>query len=97
MGEKLHTDINIIEDVNEITHPNAAVQERRRKSKGWYDTATGQVNIVLDNNKNIDDVKASVGHETIAHKGLRELVGEEKYDESLTRLSAFARRLEERR
>ena len=83
MGEKLHTDINIIEDVNEITHPNAAVQERRRKSKGWYDTATGQVNIVLDNNKNIDDVKASVGHETIAHKGLRELVGEEYYDEFL--------------
>lgn len=83
MGEKFHTDINIIEDVNEITHPNAAVQERRRKSKGWYDTATGQVNIVLDNNKNIDDVKASVGHETIAHKGLRELVGEENYDEFL--------------
>ena len=83
MGEKLHTNINIIEDVNEITHPNAAVQERRRKSKGWYDTATGQVNIVLDNNKNIDDVKASVGHETIAHKGLREIVGEENYDEFL--------------
>ena len=83
MGEKLHTNINIIEDVNEITYPNAAVQERRRKSKGWYDTATGQVNIVLDNNKNIDDVKASVGHETIAHKGLRELVGEENYDEFL--------------
>jgi N12 class adenine-specific DNA methylase/transposase len=83
MGEKLHTDINIIEDVNEITHPNAAVQERRRKSKGWYDTATGQVNIVLDNNRDIDDVKASVGHETIAHKGLRELVGEENYDEFL--------------
>lgn len=83
MGEKLHTDINIIEDVNEITHPNAAVQERRRKSKGWYDTSTGQVNIVLDNNRDVDDVKASVGHETIAHKGLRELVGEENYDEFL--------------
>lgn len=83
MGEKLHTNINIIEDVNEITHPNAAVQERRRRSKGWYDTATGQVVIVLPNNRNIDDVKASVGHETIAHKGLRELVGEENYDEFL--------------
>ena len=80
MGEKLHTNINIIEDVNKITHPNAAVQERRRKSKGWYDTATGQVYIVLPNNRDIDDVKASVGHETIAHKGLRELVGEENYD-----------------
>lgn len=80
MGEKLHTDIHIIEDVNEITHPNSAVQERRRRSKGWYDTKTGQVNIVLPNNRSVDDVKASVGHETIAHKGLRELIGEENYD-----------------
>ena len=80
MGEKLHTDIHIIEDVNEITHPNSAVQERRRRSKGWYDTKTGQVNIVLPNNRSVDDVKASVAHETIAHKGLRELIGEENYD-----------------
>ena len=80
MGEKLHTNIHIIEDVNEITHPNSAVQERRRRSKGWYDTKTGQVNIVLPNNRSVDDVKASVGHETIAHKGLRELIGEENYD-----------------
>ena len=83
MSEKLHTDINIIDNVNEITHLNAAVQERMRKSKGWYDTATGQVNIVLDNNRDVDDVKASVGHETIAHKGLRELVGEDNYGEFL--------------
>ncbi len=80
MGEKLHTNIHIIEDVNEITHPNSAVQERRRRSKGWYDTKTGQVNIVLPNNRSVDDVKASVGHETVAHKGLRELIGEENYD-----------------
>ena len=83
MGEKLHTDINIIEDVNEITHPNAAVQERRRKSKGWYDTATGEVNIVLANNRDVEDATASVMHETVAHKGLRELIGEEHYDEFL--------------
>lgn len=83
MGEKLHTDINIIEDVNEFTHPNVEIQERRRKAKGWYDRATGQVNIVLANNKDVDDVKATVGHETIAHKGLRELVGEENYGEFL--------------
>ena len=80
MGEKLHTNIHIIEDVNEITHPNSAIQERRRRSKGWYDTKTGQVNIVLPNNRSVDDVKASVAHETIAHKGLRELIGEENYD-----------------
>ncbi len=83
MGEKLHTDINIIEDVSEITHPDAAAQERRRRSKGWYDTKTGEITIVLANNKDVDDVISSVAHETIAHKGLRELVGEERYDEFL--------------
>jgi hypothetical protein len=83
LGEKLHTDINIIEDVNSIEHPNKAIQERMRKSKGWYDTATGKVYVVLANNKDVDDVKATVGHETIAHKGLRELVGEENYGEFL--------------
>ena len=77
MGEKLHTDINIIEDVNEITHPNAAVQERRRKSKGWYNKATGEVVIVVPNNNSIADVEATVLHEIVGHKGLRELFGKD--------------------
>ena len=37
----------------------------------------------MANNRDVDDVKASIGHEVIAHKGLRELVGEENYDEFL--------------
>ncbi len=83
MGERLHTDITVIEDVNEITHSNPLVQERRRRAKGWYDRRTGKVYVVLANNKDIDDVRATVAHETIAHKGLRELVGEERYGEFL--------------
>jgi hypothetical protein len=77
MGEKLHTSINIIEDVNEITHPNAAVQERRRKSKGWYDPSTGEVVIVMPNNYSVADVEATVLHEIVGHKGLRELFGKD--------------------
>ena len=83
MGERLHTDIHIIEDVNEITHPNAEIQEQRRRAKGWYDKVTRQVYVVLPNNRDVDDAKATTAHETIAHKGLRELVGEERYDEFL--------------
>ena len=83
LGEKLNTPINIIEDVNSITHSNPRIQEKRRRSKGWYDKVTGQVNIVLANNRDIDDVKATVAHETVAHKGLRELIGAERYDEFL--------------
>ena len=77
MGEKLHTDINIIEDVNEITHPNAAVQERRRKSKGWYDPSTGEEVIIVPNNNSVADVEATVLHEIVGHKGLRELFGKD--------------------
>ena len=80
MGEKLHTDIHIIEDVNEITHPNAEIQEQRRRAKGWYDKVTRKVYVVLPNNRDVDDAKATTAHETIAHKGLRELIGEENYD-----------------
>ena len=83
IGEKLNVKLNIIEDVDDITHPNAEVQERRRRSKGWYDTATGEVYIVLPNNADVDDVKAIIGHETVAHKGLRELIGEERYNDFL--------------
>ena len=83
MGEKLHTNINIIEDVNDITHPNKEIEERRRRSKGWFDTATGEVVIVLPNNRDVEDVAATIGHETVAHKGLRELVGEDNYNDFL--------------
>ena len=83
LAEKLHTNIYIIDDVNEITHPNAAVQERRRKSKGWYDMRTGQVYIVLPNNSNVEDVADTVFLETVGHKGLRELIGDDNYNDFL--------------
>ena len=83
MGAKLNTRMNIIEDVNDITHPNKEIEERRRRSKGWFDTATGEVVIVLPNNRDVEDVAATIGHETVAHKGLRELVGEDNYNDFL--------------
>lgn len=83
LSDKLHTPIKIIEEVESITHQNASVQERRRNSKGWYDVRTGEVVVVLPNNSDVEDVAATVMHETVAHKGLRELVGEEHYDDFL--------------
>lgn len=83
LGEKLNTRINIIEDVNSITHANKEIENRRRNAKGWYDKKTGEIYVVLDNNTDVEDVSATVFHETVAHKGLRELVGEENYDKFL--------------
>ena len=83
LSDKLHTPIKIVEDVKDITHSNAEVERRKRNSKGWYDVRTGEVVVVLPNNRDVEDVAATVMHETVAHKGLRELVGEEHYDEFL--------------
>ena len=83
LSDKLHTPIKIVEDVKDITHSNAEVERRKRNSKGWYDVRTGEVVVVLPNNSDVEDVAATVMHETVAHKGLRELVGEEHYDDFL--------------
>ena len=83
LSDKLHTPIKIVEDVKDITHSNAEVERRKRNSKGWYDVRTGEVVVVLPNNRDVEDVAATVMHETVAHKGLRELVGEEHYDNFL--------------
>lgn len=83
LSDKLHTPIKIVEDVKDITHSNAEVERRKRNSKGWYDVKTGEVVVVLPNNSDVEDVAATVMHETVAHKGLRELVGEEHYDDFL--------------
>ena len=53
---------------------------RQAKAKGWYDVRTGKVTIVLPNNKNATDVRETVFHEVVAHKGLRNLVGEEHFN-----------------
>ena len=83
LSDKLHTPIKIVEDVKDITHSNTEVERRKRNSKGWYDVRTGEVVVVLPNNSDVEDVAATVMHETVAHKGLRELVGEEHYDDFL--------------
>ena len=83
MGEKLHTPVKVYATAAEVTHSDAAEQARRRGSKGWFDPNTGEIGIVLENNRDVDDVKATICHETVAHHGLRELIGEERYNEFL--------------
>lgn len=83
LSDKLNTPIRTIEDVKDITHSNTEIERRKRKAKGWYDVKTGEVVVVLPNNRDVEDVAATISHEVIAHKGLRELVGEAHYDEFL--------------
>lgn len=80
LSKKFNTPIRIVEDAAELTHDDPEMQKRMRGSKGFYNPATGEVVVVVPNNVTVEDVAGTVFHEVVAHKGLRELVGEENYD-----------------
>lgn len=54
--------------------------------KGYYDTRTGEVVVYLPNTENANDAKRTILHETVGHKGLRQLIGEERYDKAMVQL-----------
>ncbi|MCM1356412.1 MAG: strawberry notch C-terminal domain-containing protein [Staphylococcus sp.] len=72
LANTLGVEIEIIEDASSL-------EGRKRKAKGWYDTATEKITIVVGNHKNVEDIEATMLHEVVAHHGLRELFGE-KFD-----------------
>lgn len=80
LAKKFNTSIQVVTDPKELTSDNAERQARMRRSKGFYDPATGKVVVVLPNNANVEDVAETVFHEVVAHKGLREMLGDENYD-----------------
>ncbi len=47
-----------------------------RRSRGWYVPRTGEVVIVLNRHKSLADLQATILHEVVGHKGLRNLLGD---------------------
>ena len=64
-----------------VVHESAEGLERKEATaKGWYDTKTGQIHVVLSNNADAADVTQTILHEAVAHHGLRELFGHNVMD-----------------
>lgn len=80
MAQRLNTPIRVVRDVAELTNSDSRIQIQMRSSRGFYDPVSGEVVIVLPNHADVEDVAETVFHEVVAHKGLRELIGEENYD-----------------
>ena len=53
--------------------------------KGYYNTKTGEIVICPENNASIADAIQTILHEAVAHKGLRQLMGD-KFDEFINRV-----------
>jgi hypothetical protein len=67
---KLHIsdDVEIVEDASEFG-------DERATAKGFFDTKTGKITVVLGNHASAMDVAKTVLHEAVSHYGLRKLFG----------------------
>lgn len=78
MADRLGGGVRLVYS-DEIADSEAHAEEKRR-SKGYYDTATGEVVVVLDNNSvkgvpSVIEVAMTMMHEVVGHKGVRGLFG----------------------
>lgn len=86
LSKKFNTPIRIVEDRGELTHDDPQILGRMRRSKGWYDTETGEVVVVIPNNNNVADIEQTVLHEVVGHKGLKALVGRDNFKRFIHRV-----------
>ena len=74
-----------------VVHESAErLEGKEATAKGWYDTKTGQIHVVLSNNTDAADVTQTILHEAVAHHGLRELFGHNVMDAFLDSVLAAA-------
>lgn len=63
----------------EVHRDGSAFTGRKAKAKGWFDTKTGKVHIILDNHHSDTDLQRTIFHEVAAHLGLRKMLGKDFY------------------
>ena len=56
-----------------------------KNDKGYYNTKTGEVVVCTENATSIEDAIKTILHEAVAHKGLRQLMGD-KFNEFINRV-----------
>lgn len=78
MGDKLHTPIRIVK-AEDVRHDNPDMEKRMREAKGWFNTKSGEVVVILENHTSMEDVTKTVLHEVVAHKGLRGIMSEKTF------------------
>lgn len=84
LSERLGTPVRLVETREEAAK---LPTRRERRAKGFYNTETGEVVIVLPNHANVADVENTVLHEVVGHDGLRVLFPtEEKLNNALDEL-----------
>lgn len=89
MREKVHSLTEPYGIEVEIREDASGLEGKKRTAKGWFDPRTGKIVIVLSNHSSTADIQATLLHEMVAHKGLRDLFGD-KFDAFLDAVYANA-------
>ena len=84
VAQKTGAKVNIVSSVDEITNKAAkAAIEEGRKITGWYDEKTGEVHLYMPNIHDRYTAEKTIWHEVVGHKGMRELFGEDRFNQFL--------------
>ena len=83
LADKLGYNVRLIASEDDLTDAEKAKYGRR--TKGWFDTRTGDIYVYLPMASSINDVKRTILHEVVGHKGLRKIIGS-SYDRYMDEL-----------
>ena len=79
-ASKLHLDnVEIVTDASKL-------DGEKKKAKGFYNTKTRKITVVVQNHIDAEDIQMTILHEAVGHKGLRGLVGENNVDDFAMKL-----------
>ena len=83
LSESLHTPIEKITSADQIPQGEARRRiESGANIKGWYSPKENKVFLYMPNTTSVEDAQATIFHEVVAHKGLRDMFGKD-FDEFL--------------
>lgn len=84
VAQKTGGKVKMVSSVDEITNKAAkAAVEEGRKITGWYDEKTGEVHLYMSNIHDRYTAEKTIWHEVVGHKGMRELFGEDRFNQFL--------------
>lgn len=84
VAQKTGGKVQMVSSVDEITNKAArAAIEDGRKITGWYDEKTGEVHLYMPNIHDRYTAEKTIWHEVVGHKGMRELFGEDRFNQFL--------------
>lgn len=70
--------VNMVQSAEEVSSPRVKkALEEGKQVTGWYDEKTGEVHLYMPNIHDRYTAEKTIWHETVGHKGMRGLMGEQ--------------------